>query len=482
MSEAQHTRDTELSKKVRSIFGDLATDKQRLPSSRIQSHGIPSYVGEWLLDSVVPGTGPLTLAEGQRIREFAAKRIPRAEDEKSIRFRLQQGETVRVLTPVEVDVVLKRGKQDRVAKMKLIGIDDAYIAPELVERHEDLLRHGMWGQCELVSSDEGPALVSFKPMQATVDLDLYKQARGEFTRDEWRALMVMSMGYRPSALTEDQQLLVLCRALPLVQKHMHLIELAPKGTGKSYFYENVSPRVRLVSGGNVSPAVLFVNNATGQWGLLARFKVVVLDEVQKLKFEKPEEIVGGLKGFLANARLTRGGLNEAASDCGLVLLANIALDDQQRPMRYPIVQELPPFLQDTAFLDRIKGIIPGWELPKLGSKSFADGTGLKSDFFGDVLVALRDDLEPDQFCSRRIVLAGEGGIRNDLAVRSIASGMMKLLFPHGDVTDEELQRFCVRPALRLRQLVWDQLYALDAEYRQYDRDLRASIRPNQSRG
>ena len=121
------------------------------------------------------------------------------------------------------------------------------------------------------------------------------------------------------------------RLLPLVQKSMHLMELAPKGTGKSYIYENISPRVWLISGGNVSPAVLFVNNASGQWGLLARSAVVVLDEVQTLKFQKPEEIVGGLKGFLANGRLTRGGLYETASDTALVLLANVALDERINP-------------------------------------------------------------------------------------------------------------------------------------------------------
>src|SRR5690606_16133249 len=125
---------------------------------------------------------------------------------------------------------------------------------------------------------------------------------------------------------------------------MHLIELAPRGTGKSYVYENISPRVRLLSGGSVSTAVLFVNNASGQWGLLARYKVVVLDEVQTLRFEKPEEIVGGLKGFLANARLTRGGLHESSSDCGLVMLANITLDAQQQPIVSPLIKELPEFL------------------------------------------------------------------------------------------------------------------------------------------
>lgn len=315
-------------------------------------------------------------------------------------------------------------------------------------------------------------------MQASVNLELYKRARTEFTLDEWRDLMLLSMGYNPQVLTDEEQTILLTRLLPLVQKSLHLMELAPKGTGKSYLYENISPRVRLISRGTVSPAVLFVNNATGQWGLLARSATVVLDEVQTLKFQKPEEIVGGLKGFLANSKLTRGGLHETASDSALVLLANVALDENQKPIRDPLIEELPRFLQETAFLDRIKGIIPGWKIRKLGSSSFANSVGLKADFFGDALLALRDDLQADQYSTRRISLMGERPYRrNEEAVRSIASGMMKILFPHGEVSTADFRRYCAEPAVELRQLVWEQLYTLDAEYRQYEERLDFELLP-----
>jgi len=157
-------------------------------------------------------------------------------------------------------------------------------------------------------------------------------------------------------------------------------------------------------------------------------------------------------------------------------LANIALDEQQRPVRDVLVEELPEFLRETAFLDRIKGIIPGWETQKLTSRSFADSLGLKADFFGDALLALRDDLEADQYAARRIELLGERPYkRNHEAVRSIASGMMKILFPRGQVSDQDFYEFCLKPAVRMRQLIWDQLYNLDAEYRQYERVLKCSL-------
>lgn len=166
--------------------------------------------------------------------------------------------------------------------------------------------------------------------------------------------------------------------------------------------------------------------------------------------------------------MTRGGLHETASDCGLVLLANIQLDHNQMPTTFPLVSELPGFLQETAFLDRIKGIIPGWEIPKLSNDSFAKSLGLKADFFGDALISMREDFIHDQLASQKIKFLGDKVYkRNADAVTAIASGMMKILFPNAELSNVEFERYCVKPAKRLRQLVWDQLQALDSEYRQY---------------
>jgi len=468
-----------LDEKIRQVFGSLAIDKRRLPMSQLSKRGIPTYVAEWVLDTIVPGEGILNSEDAAKAQKWAARYIPTPDDTNIIKHRLMAGEMVKVLTVVQVEIELTRRRQERVAKLSLLGIGDAFINDGLVEEHPELLKQGMWGVVELMNTQEGVVLNSFKPMQAHVNLSLFKDARRQFSLAEWRSLMLISMGYNPDAFTEDEQLMLLCRLLPLVQKNMHLMELAPKGTGKSYIYENINPRVRLVSGGNVSPAVLFVNNASGQWGLLARYGVVVLDEVQTLRFEKPEEIVGGLKGFLANGRLSRGGLYETASDCSLVMLANILLDNQQRPVKEILVEELPPFLRETAFLDRMRGVIPGWKIRKLSSECFAQSIGLKSDFFGDALMALRNDLDFDQRATRRIELTGSRVYkRNEDSVRSIASGMLKILFPHGEVSDSEFEHYCVRPAQQLRQLVWSQLQLLDGEYRQYESDIRYEILPD----
>jgi len=463
-----------LNEKIKTVFGRLAIDKRRLPSSQLNRRSVPAYVAEWVLESIAPGDGAVTPAELEKLQVWANRFLPLPEDSRVIRNRLLNGEVVKVLTPVEVEVVLTKRKRERVAQLRLLGLPEVEIADGIVEQYPDLLKQGMWGVVELIDTQEGIALTSFKPMQASVNLEIYKEKRAAFTLEEWRALLLNSMGYNPWKFNEREKTYLLCRLLPLVEKNLHLLELAPKGTGKSYLYENINPRVRLVSGGNVSPAVLFVNNASGQWGLLARFAVVVLDEVQTLKFEKPEEIVGGLKGFLANGRLTRGGLYETSSPASLVMLANILLDNEQRPINTPLVKELPEFLRETAFLDRLRGIIPGWKVRKLSGDSFAQGMGLKTDFFGDALLALREDMTANQYAQNAITLVGERRYkRNEDAVRLIASGLMKLQFPHGQVSPEDFEIYCLRPAIELRQLVWEQLYQLDAEYRQYDEEIRA---------
>ncbi|MFN3983335.1 MAG: BREX system Lon protease-like protein BrxL, partial [Caldilinea sp.] len=164
---------------------------------------------------------------------------------------------------------------------------------------------------------------------------------------------------------------------------------------------------------------------------------------------------------------------------GLVLLANITLDNQQRPIMEPLVRELPEFLQETAFLDRIRALIPGWRLRKLSGECFAHGVGLKSDFFGDALLEMRNDLELDQWCARRIHLTGAKVYkRNEDAVQSIASGLMKIMFPHGEVSETEFEFYCVRPARLLRQGIWSQLQNLDGEYRQYEAEIRCEITPD----
>ena len=237
-----------LTRKVREVFGDLAIDKRRLPDSQLTRRNVPGYVAEWVLDSVVPGEGELTSDEADKVQKWAGRVIPGANDQNLIKNRLATGEMVKILTHLQIEVILNRTRQEPIGNLNLIGIKDAHVPPSLAEQFPALLQQGMWGITELISTKDGPAVVGFKPMQAIVDISLWKEARSRFTLDEWRTLLVTSMGYNPAVFTLSEQSLLLCRLLPLVQKSMHLIELAPKGTGKSYIFENISPRVVTAQG------------------------------------------------------------------------------------------------------------------------------------------------------------------------------------------------------------------------------------------
>ncbi len=307
-------------------------------------------------------------------------------------------------------------------------------------------------------------------MQATVDLKQFREKRCLFDADQWRELMLISCGYNPAAYTVTQQIWILCRLLPLVQKNMHLMELAPKGTGKSFIYENISPRVYLTSG-NISPAVLFFNNATEYPGLLARNDTIVIDEVQRIRLENPGEIISNLKIYLANGHIRRGGKADIASDCGLVMLANIGLTENQQPSSDLIVGDLPKFVHETAFLDRFRGIIPGWLIPKFTQNSKAIGLGLKADFFSDTLTSMRHDVSYDEWVRSRIRFPEKLSIRDEDAIVSLASGLLKILYPHLDISNEAFDNYCLQPAVQLRQIVRNQLWQLDDEFRQTNKTL-----------
>lgn len=463
-----------IDEKVREVFGPLAMDKRRLPSSGLPKLGVPAYVGEWILEEIVPGSGPLTEEELSALGQFTQQMVPRRNEQNVYRNRLLSGDIVPLLAYMNVEVDITRSKQDRSAKIPVLGFHDCWISDSIIQKNEALLKQGMWGIIELVGSKDGIQIAGFDPMQATVDLRQFYDKRREFNADEWRELMLASCGYNSSAYNLEQQIWILCRLLPLVQKNMHLMELAPKGTGKSFIYENISPRVYLTSG-NITPAVLFFNNATEQPGLLARYDVVVIDEVQKIRLAYPEEIISNLKIYLANGRIRRGGKADIPSDCGLVLLANIPLNEDQQPGSELIIHELPKFMHETAFLDRFRGIIPGWKIPKFHQGCIASAIGLKADFFSDTLTSMRFETHFDEWVRNRISFPAKTSIRDQEAVISSASGLLKILYPDLNVSRDAFNNYCVEPAITMRQIVRNQLWQLDEEYRQTDKRLSTNL-------
>lgn len=467
---------------VEAVFGKLSIDKTRLPSSGLTAIGVPSFVAEWLLDKIVPGSGKLTAAELEKVNAFVKKAFPRKDDRNEIIFDLTQGEVHKLIALMQVRVKLGQNLReipDPFARIPVLNLSDCAISLDLIERNKMLLRQGMWGKISLAMQRDGSLeVVDFDPFQcSSVNLQAYAECRAKFTTEQWRDLLFCSIGFNPEHpnYTENAKTWVLARLLPMVEANFHVMELAPKGTGKSFVFENISNKVALISGGKVTPAQLFINGKTKEVGLLGRHDVVVLDEVQSLSFDNPDEVIGPLKNYLASGRYNRSGFQDIASDCSLVMLANIDLDESLNPRNEDhLVADLPPFFSETAFLDRFAGIIPGWKIPKFRREMAASQVGLKMDFFGEALLALRQDNRFLAYVQEHTKFDKNASVRDQNAILKSAAGFLKILYPHLELTLADYQRDCLDPARELRQAIRNSLYYLDDEFRQFGRELYAA--------
>ncbi|OUL32343.1 BREX system Lon protease-like protein BrxL [Nostoc sp. 106C] len=476
---------------VRHVFGNLCIDKTRLPSSGLSTIGIPSFVAEWLLDKIVPGEGTLTFTELEKVNSFIKKAFPRKDDRNEIIFNLTQGEVQKLIALMLVRVRLEEQTKSKPklipepsAQIPALNLTECKIAAQVVERYKMLLRQGIWGKISLSMLSDGKVeVIGFEPFQCSqVDLQAYADCRDEFNTQQWRDLIFCSMGFNPEHPSYDQQAKtwILARLLPLVESNFHIMELAPKGTGKSFVFENISSKIALVSGGKVTPAQLFINGRTKEVGLLGRHDVVVLDEVQSLTFDNPDEVIGPLKNYLASGRYNRSGFADIASDCSLVMLANIELleiNGQLQPRNEDnLIINLPNFFAETALLDRFTGIIPGWEIPKFKREMVASQVGLKMDFFGEALLSLRQEGRFMSYAQQHTQFDKNTTIRDQNAILKAASGFLKILYPHLKLTLMDYQRDCLEPALKLRQAIRNSLYHLDDEFKQFGREIYVEVK------
>lgn len=455
--------------KAQHLFGEVCVNKALVQQAGFGTRSVPAFVSEWIVTRHAPD-GVLDDTVRAKIRTFLNRHLPTRDQKEQLKAQLQSGSTLTLLDQFTVSIDLQ--KNDNRLTIPALDETRAAIERHLLEQYPLLLSGGVWGVAKLhyyPPDDLRPQgriwMVDFRPMQnATLDLDLYCEHRAAFALDEWRDLLIASMGYNPEAYSIPQQMHMLTRLIPLVQERINLVELAPKGTGKSFVFLNLSRYARLISGGKVTAAALFYNNATRQPGLLSHYDVVVFDEAQTLAFDNPGEIIGVFKDYLESGSFARGGTQKIESGAGIVLLANIPLDEYKRPLHDNWFAELPAFLHETAFIDRIHGILPGWELPRIQETSIATGIGFKADYFGDVLHHLRSRAGYEQLVHKHNTITGTTDRRDVTAITRLAAGFCKLLFPHGEVSASDFREYCLKPAVELRQNVRDQLSLLDPEY------------------
>ncbi len=440
----------EFAEKALRYYGEVCVHKDMVRQAGLGSRSIPAFVSEWIVSRYALNQ-TVNDETRQKIQEFISLHLPAKDQREQLKEQLRQGQELLILDQYSASVDL--AKNELKLRIPLLDEHKATLADDLVEQYPLLLGNGVWGvgklryQGPLGSTRSGAVrMVNFRPMQAaTIDMDLYCEQRKHFTLEEWRDLLISSMGYNPEFYSPAQQMLLLTRLLPMAQEKINIMELAPKGTGKSYVYLNLSRYVRLVSGGKVTAAVLFYNNSTNQSGLLTQFDTVVFDEAQSLSFDNPGEVIGVLKDYLESGQFARGGKQKIEATAGLVILANIAMDANGKPLHKNYFMNLPAFLGETAFIDRIHGIVPGWELPRIEETAVSRTVGFKADFLGEVLHALRHRPGYEGTVSLKSQITGTSDIRDLKAISRLATGYLKLLFPHQEVSQRNLTNIVCGP-------------------------------------
>lgn len=448
---------TELDKKADTTLGDKAVLKSLVAATTFQR--LPRYVSEYLVAKFVKRESREKDIESvkQKIQEL----MPEHDRKEHTQEQLLSKGQIKVIDNLDARVDLKTGR--RFVHVPCIDDYNVRIPAEILREHPGIL-DGMWGTATIRYAPESDPrapneLTSFAPFQiGAPNLDEFRAFRSKFTTDEWMALVLQSAGYAANAFPERRtRLLLIARMLPLVEKNFNFIELGPRQTGKTFLLRNLSPRCFVISGGKTTPANLFINLSTRQVGILGTRKVVIFDEIAHADFSSADETISALKDYMESGQFSRGSASFTV-DAGLVFGGNLDVEgDQPAPRYYHLLEPLPLKLQDSAFHDRVHAYLPGWEIPKITAASIATGYGFVTDYFGEVIVRLRED----SFADRVAKIPLQPGLtkRDQRAIERSTSGLIKLLYPDGNITDEELLEV-VSLACELRQRVHNQLCKL----------------------
>jgi ATP-dependent Lon protease len=347
-----------------------------------------------------------------------------------------------------------------------LALKDVRIADDLVRDNERMLTDGFYAEVTvsydgIIAQQNGGRpfrIDALRPIQMSKSdvLDVLAKGREKFTTREWMDLLIRSIGLEPASLDEKAKRVVFVRMVSFVERNFNLVELGPRGTGKSHLFQQISPYAHLISGGKATVAKMFVNNASGQRGLVCQYDVVCFDEVSGISFDQKDG-VNIMKGYMASGQFSRGKENIRAEG-GIVMVGNFDVDVEQQQRVGHLLSPMPPEMRnDTAFMDRIHAYAPGWDFPKLSpAEHLTDHFGLVSDFLSECWSKLRS-FNRSSVMQGRIFLGGALSGRDIEAVTKTVSGLTKLLYPQPDmpVSDEDLE-WIVRLALESRRRVKEQ--------------------------
>lgn len=426
---------------------------------------VPVYVLEFLLGQYCSSDDPELIEKGvESVKHILADNFVRPDEAQKILSQLRQRGNYTVIDRITVKLDIK--KDAYFAEFSNLGLRDVPIEEDYPAKFDRLLCGGIWCIIQLNYEFDDEDYRSVNPIQIAkltpiqmphIDIEELKAGRKAFSQEEWLDVMLRSTGMEPDALTEREKWLLLARMLPLVENNFNMCELGPRSTGKSHLYKEISPNSILVSGGQTTVANLFYNMGSKTVGLVGMWDCVAFDEVAGIKF-RDKDGVQIMKDYMASGSFARGKEEKAAS-ASMVFVGNINQSVDVLLKTSSLFDPFPPEMgQDTAFLDRMHCYIPGWEVPKFRPEHFTDDYGFITDYLAEFLRELRKEQFSDAL-DRCFRLGKNLNQRDTIAVRRIVSGMVKLLYPDGDFTKEQLEEI-LRFALEMRRRVKEQLKKL----------------------
>ena len=466
--------NTDLANKIREQFASMVIYKDPTTTgSLFAGRNLPSFVKDFLLKRYINADGSIKRGE---LTRFLDSVIP--TNQASVKDRLDCGEELTLLARFVVEIDLVRG-------LRRFGIPDVGIKtregqiPEYVYKKHmgELVEGEKWGiiKLALLPDEDGKKnhveMVDYKPFKPyrMVDVEYLRHAREVFTTREWIDFLLSAMEYDADGFTsQTEKIEFLTRLLIFIEPRLNVIELAPKGTGKSYVFGNLSKYGWLVSGGKVTRAKLFFDKQKQQNGIIKNHDFTAFDEIQTIVFQEPAEIQAALKSYLESGKTTIDN-NEFTSECGLMLMGNIPLDSNKRPLNYRYFDSLPQHFRESALLDRFHCFIEGWHLPRIHKGMIFKGWTVNVEYFSEILHELRTQSVYGIVFDQIVEYDKNADTRDFNAVKRIAVGYMKLLFPHWNTVEkvnlEEFDQYCLQPAIRRRGIIKEQCHYIDPEFK-----------------
>ncbi len=460
-----------LDTKIKQVFPEESVYKTPKRYNIFNGKNLPSFIKDWLIKKFTDNYGEL---DSEKLLSFLDMHIPQKNSTIKNRLRTHR-EEVTILTRFIVENDIQNDRLKFAIPDLGIKTNEGRIPDDIARENPDLKDGEIWGVITLayippdVKEKGIIELVNYKPFKPySVDIDYFKSARKEFSTEEWIDVLIRSMEYNPKGFESLQQKLqFLSRLLVFVEPRLNLIELAPKGTGKSYIFSNLSKYGWLISGGVVTRAKLFHDIQKKSNGIITMYDFVAMDEIQTIKFSDPDELKGALKSYLELGSCTVANVR-ISSLAGMMLLGNIPLNENKLPLDKKYFTSLPDFFKESALLDRFHGFIEGWQLPRINENLKANGYALNVEYFSEILHFLRNDSVYNAIVGELLDIPKNSDTRDTTAIIKLTTAYLKLLFPHvtdaNEINKEEFKNYCLNMAINKRSIIREQIHLIDDEF------------------